>query len=69
MASHSSAHVVKVIMTRKTMKKKPIVVAVLLAITVAGCGIRGGCPASGTLPCTGPPMAPSDETVNLPHKQ
>jgi hypothetical protein len=52
------------------MKKKAIVVAVLLAITLASCAVRGGgCPAVGTIPCNTPPKAPSDTSVNLPHKR
>lgn len=52
----------------KTMKKKPIVVAVLLASALAGCGMRGqGCPANGTIPCDTPPSAAPHRTVNAPH--
>ena len=72
MASRTSTHIVEVVMIKKTIKNSPIVVAVLLAGTLAGCVRRGGCPVTGgTLPpCSDlPATAPSNKTVTLPHKR
>jgi hypothetical protein len=51
----------------KTRNKKPIVLALVLATALAGCGMRRyACPGSGTIPCNTPSTSAPHRTVNLP---